>query len=96
MSCDRDFGLISQYYLCEYSSQRPEVITRNFIDGFITNNFRLLSAPNKKAFPNVKYLINIKKMDDTKEAMKYTDHDQLEFYTSILAWRMISKNDQDE
>jgi hypothetical protein len=36
---------ISQYYVCEYSSQRPrEVITSDFIDGFITNNFRILSV----------------------------------------------------
>jgi hypothetical protein len=39
---------ISQYYMCEYSCQRPgEVITTDFIDGFITNNFRHLSVPNK-------------------------------------------------
>jgi hypothetical protein len=35
---------ISQYYTCEYWSQRPgEVITTDFIDGFITNNFKVLS-----------------------------------------------------
>jgi hypothetical protein len=52
--------LISQYYMCKCSSQRPgEVITRDFTDSFITNNFRLPSIINKtpdiqneKAFPN--------------------------------------------
>jgi hypothetical protein len=43
---------ISQYYMCEYSSERPgEVITTDLIDGFITNDSRILSVPNK--IPNL-------------------------------------------
>jgi hypothetical protein len=39
---------ISQYYICEYSSQRPrEFIITDFINGFITKNFRRLSVPDK-------------------------------------------------
>jgi hypothetical protein len=78
----------SQYYMCEYSSQRPgEVIITNITDGFITNNFRLLSVLNKirdlskeKAFPNGTCPINVKKMDD-KQVMKYTDHKHQDFWT---------------
>jgi hypothetical protein len=73
---------ISQY-LCEKSCQRPgEVITTDFIDGFITNNFRLISVPNKipdlpnkKASPNGMYPINVEKMDDIRQVVKYIDHD---------------------
>jgi hypothetical protein len=71
----------------EHSSQRPGyVITRDFIDSFITNNFRLLSVPNKipdlpneKAFPTGMCLINVKKMDDIRQVMKYIDHGHQDF-----------------
>jgi hypothetical protein len=60
---------ISQYNVCEYSSQRSgEVITTDLIHGFITYKFRLLSVtnkipdlPNEKAFPNGVCPINVKK-----------------------------------
>jgi hypothetical protein len=42
--------------VCEYSSQRPGKVTAtDYIDGFITNNFSLLSVPNKiPGLPNEK------------------------------------------
>jgi hypothetical protein len=51
---------VSQYYVCEYSCQRPgEVISTYLVHCFITNNLRLLyvanktlDLPNKKTFPN--------------------------------------------
>jgi hypothetical protein len=60
---------ISQYYICEQSSHTPrEVITTDFIDGFITCNFRLLYVqsktpylPNGKAFHNGMCPVNVKK-----------------------------------
>jgi hypothetical protein len=84
---------ISQYYICEYSCQRPgEVITTDFIDSFITSNFRTLSVRNKmshlpqeKAFLNAMFPTNVEKMD-IKQAMKYIDHDHqnfLDFYSSM-------------
>jgi hypothetical protein len=95
---------ISWHYTREYSSQRPrEVITRVFINDFITISFRLLSVPNKipdlqndEAFPNVMCPINVKKMDDIKQVMKYVDHDHHEFWTCILAWETAGKEDQDK
>jgi hypothetical protein len=73
---------ISQYCMCEYSSQiHGDVSNMDFIDSFITNNFRLLSLPNKipdlpnrKAFLNGMCPINIKRMDNIKQVMKYIDH----------------------
>jgi hypothetical protein len=73
--------------MCEYSSQnKREVITRDFIDGFITSNFRDTSVPNKlpnlkneKAFYNGMYPINVQKMDEMKPAIKYTDNDHHDF-----------------
>jgi hypothetical protein len=38
---------ISRHYICEYSCQRPRKIITDVIDGFITNNVRVLPAPNK-------------------------------------------------
>jgi hypothetical protein len=39
---------ISQHYMREYSSRRSgKIITTDFIVGFITNNSRILSVPNK-------------------------------------------------
>jgi hypothetical protein len=39
---------ISQYYMNEYRSQRPgEFITRDFIDGFITNNLDFFLSQTK-------------------------------------------------
>jgi hypothetical protein len=70
---------ISQYYICEYNSERlGEVITTDFIDSFITDNFRLLYVPNKtpdlpneKAFPNGMYPINVEKID-FKQVIEYS------------------------
>jgi hypothetical protein len=94
---------ISQYCMCEYSSQRPEVITTDFADGFVTNNFKLLSVPNKildlpneKSFPNGMCPINFKKMDGIKQIIKYIDHDHQDFWIFILAWETTSKEDQDK
>jgi hypothetical protein len=60
---------ISQYQICEYSSQTPgEISTADFIDGLNTNNLRLLSVPKntrpakRKAFPKGMCPINVKKM----------------------------------
>lgn len=39
-----------------------------FTDSFIMNNFKLLSAPNNKAFPNGKCLINVEKTNDKKRS----------------------------
>jgi hypothetical protein len=37
---------ISQYYMCEYSSERPgEVITTDFIDGLITKQLQASFCP---------------------------------------------------
>jgi hypothetical protein len=86
--------IISQHYICGYSSQRPgEVTTRDLIDDFITDNFRLISVPNKipdlpneKDFPNGTCSVNVRKMNNIKQVMKYTDHDQQHVYTFILVW----------
>jgi hypothetical protein len=93
---------ISQYCMHEYSSQRlGEVITTDFIDGFITNNFSLLYVPNKtpnlpnvKAFPSGMCPVNVRKID-IKQVLKYTDHDHQDFWTT-LAWETTGKEDQDE
>jgi hypothetical protein len=39
--------------------------------------------------------VNIKKMDDIKQAMKYIDNGR-NFWTSVLAWEAMSKEDQEE
>jgi hypothetical protein len=51
----------------------------------------LLSVPNKisnlpkeKGFLNC-MSINVKKMDDIKQVMKYIEHDHQEFWTAVLA-----------
>jgi hypothetical protein len=68
---------ILRYYMCADICHRPGEITTDFIDGFITNNFRLISVPNKILdLPNEKA--------DIKQAMKYNDHDHQDF--STLAW----------
>jgi hypothetical protein len=83
---------ISQYYVCEYSSQRPgKVITADYTDGFIRFlvSFcpnKIPDLPNEKAFPYGMCPINIQKMADIKQVMKYSDHDHHDFWTSILAW----------
>jgi hypothetical protein len=91
---------ISQYYMYYYSQRPGEVITTNFIDGFIMNIFRLLYIPNKtpnlrnrKVFPNGKCPINVKKID-VKEVMKYTEYGHQDFW--ILTWETTSKEDQGE
>jgi hypothetical protein len=65
-----------------------------------SQNFRLLSAPkkipdqpNKKTYPNGMCPTNVKKTDDIKHVMKYTDHDHHGFWTSILAWETTSSED---
>jgi hypothetical protein len=40
--------------------------------------------------------INVKKVDDIKQVMKYVDHGHQDFWTAILAWDTTSKVDQDE
>jgi hypothetical protein len=40
--------------------------------------------------------INVKKMDDIKQAMEHNDHDHQDFWTAIEAWRTSSKEDRDE
>jgi hypothetical protein len=81
--------------MCECSSQRPgEVIAKDFIDFFITHNFRLHSVPNKtpnlpteKAFPKGKFLVDVKEKDAIRKFMKYIDRDVEDFCTSILLGR---------
>jgi hypothetical protein len=59
--------------MCEYSSQRPgEVMTTDFIDSLITNNFRLIYVPNKtpdlpneNVFHNGMCPVNVKTKRDT-------------------------------
>jgi hypothetical protein len=89
----------------QYSSQRPgEVITTDVTDGFIINNFRLLSVPNEipdlpneKSFPNSMCAVMVKRMGDIKQAMEYyINHDHQDFWTSILAWDTTIKEDQEE
>jgi hypothetical protein len=85
----------------EYTFHRPGRIITDLIDGFITNNFRLISVPNKipnlpnkKAFSNSMCPTDVKQMNDTKEVIKYTDHSHQDFWT--FAWGTTSKEDQHE
>jgi hypothetical protein len=41
-------------------------------------------------------LINVKKMDDNKQVMKYIDHNHQDFWTSVVAWETTRKEDQDK
>jgi hypothetical protein len=87
----------------EYSYQRPEeVITTDFIDGFITNNSQLLSVPNEvsdlsneKAFSNGMCPIHVKKMNDIKQVMKYTDHNHQDFWIAMHG-RLTANEDHNE
>jgi hypothetical protein len=66
------------------------------MQGFITHNFRLLSVlnkipdlPNEKAFPNGKCPVNVKKMENIRPVIKYTDH--YHQVSGLLAWETTSK-----
>lgn len=62
---------------CELICQRPNVVTTNFIAGFLTNNFRFPAVQNKipnlpseKSFPDGMCRINVIKLDGIKQAKK--------------------------
>jgi hypothetical protein len=88
---------ISRHCMCEYTSQRPEVITTDYIDIFMTNNFwppyaaiKTHGLKNEKIVPNGLCAINAKKID-IKQAMKFIGHYHQDFWTAGLAWETTSK-----
>jgi hypothetical protein len=68
--------------MCEYSCAKArEVIITDFINGFVTNNIRLISVPNKipdllneNAFLYGMCPVSVKKTIGIKQVTKYIDH----------------------
>lgn len=101
LTSDESFT-ISKYFEFIYNSELPgHVITRNFIDGAFNHTFNLLkpsihlSLPDKQAYSKV-IPLNIKKINDLKNILRYITGEDLEFFYHITSWTTCNKDDADD
>lgn len=78
---------VSQYLEFHYEGTKPGIVsTRKFIDGFITHNFNFTKPATAITLPdnaqqayNGKCPINIKKINNVKQLVRYIPEDYVAF-----------------
>lgn len=92
---------ISKYMQFVYDVSHPGYVKcLDFIDGVSSYTFKLLKQNQNPEIPSNKAYsgpvpINVKKMNDIRQILKYVEGEQLEFYYHISSWPTTNKIDDD-
>ena len=103
-SADKRKWSISTYKMMIFSNKSPgTVIAYELIDGLVETSFFLLKTKKTKVQHGMKSVygqdgvaINVKKLKDIEKLLQYIPEEHLGFYSDIIAWKSIDKDNLDD